>query len=57
MPTYYPTWQEAESYRQKEEKIYYEPDYGYYIVRPKKRIFKRNLMSNFERLHRAIAGG
>lgn len=43
MPTYYPTWQEAESYRRKGEKTYYEPDYGYYIVRPKKRIFYRGI--------------
>lgn len=30
------TWQEAEPYRRKGEKIYYEPYYGYYIVRHKK---------------------
>lgn len=36
---YYKTWQDAESHRQKGDRIYLDPDYGYYIVRPKKRNF------------------
>jgi hypothetical protein len=37
MTRYYPNWAEANSRRQKGDRIYYEPGAGYYIVRPKKR--------------------
>lgn len=38
MVTYYRTWEEANSKRQKWDRIYYRPGpgYGYYIVRPKR---------------------
>lgn len=34
---YYRTRSEAEAKRQRGDRIYYKPGYGYYIVRPKKR--------------------
>jgi len=34
---YYRTLAEAERHRGKGERIYYKPEYGYYIVRPRKR--------------------
>lgn len=34
---YYQTRSEAEAKRQRGDRIYYKPGYGYYIVRPKKR--------------------
>jgi len=39
MVRYYRTWAEANSKRQKGDRIYYQPGagYGYYIVRPKRR--------------------
>lgn len=37
MVRYYRTWAEADSVRQKGDRIYYTPGKGYYIVRPQKR--------------------
>lgn len=36
MTKYYKSWAEANSKRQKGDRIYYQPGNGYYIVRPRK---------------------